>query len=151
MWFNTPNTRGQAMPDDPRPQSDAPKSDPDADAGAACPPEARVPHMGQTGAGNPSPNAASRTGGATSGVAPDASPSPDRECPARARPRCTRRPRAGTIGSARPPRPEPAMPTRRALLASAAAAATATFTARARAADAPVHRAAIFGHTGNGE
>ncbi|HYE20700.1 MAG TPA: hypothetical protein VEA69_19795 [Tepidisphaeraceae bacterium] len=52
------------MPDD---ENEKRSPDPTpADEGESCPPSARVPHMGETGAGNPNP--ASRTGGATSGV-----------------------------------------------------------------------------------
>ena len=57
------------MPDQNPDAKQNPESQTDS---AACPPSAQVPYIGQTGAGNASP--ASRTGGATSGVAPEANP-----------------------------------------------------------------------------
>ncbi|HSI35074.1 MAG TPA: hypothetical protein VK986_15960 [Tepidisphaeraceae bacterium] len=53
------------MPDDENEKRN-PDPTPADDEGESCPPSARVPHMGETGAGNPNP--ASRTGGAASGV-----------------------------------------------------------------------------------
>lgn len=64
-------TENKQNPDAATSNTTAPDTSTDS---AACPPSAQVPRIGQTGAGNPSPGAASRTGGATTGVAPESNP-----------------------------------------------------------------------------